>query len=141
MNKDDFIAALKNAAKKGTLMTPKHDPSNLTTTFSCYRSILSTSLASNLNVFIDSGQYTVNEYENLRYPRSPIYMEIIPASGSDFSIPASGVLANSPMASTALDRLVAASGTIQGWHLFGENSQVIQIKVKNGDLNKREPLN
>lgn len=134
MEKDDVRRHLLQADQQGKLFTPKHDPSNLSTTYPYYRSVLSHGLAQNLYDFIDSGQYRVREYRNNRYPHSPIYLEIEPYPTSMFSVPASGVGSNSPMASTKLDRIVAVSGSNQGWHLFGEDSQTIQIKVNNDDL-------
>ena len=134
INFDAFKKYLEDAAKQGTLLTPKHDPYNLGTSFSAYRTVLSHNLADNLDSFINSGKYTVNEYENYRTPNSPLYFEIIPNEDSGFNIPASGVTANSIFATSVVDRIVAVSGQSQGWHLFGEDSSVIQIKSNNGDL-------
>jgi hypothetical protein len=91
-------------------------------------------LSANLEQFIISGNYTVYEYENPQYPATPKYWEIIPDTSSPFSVPASGVNAFCPYPSTALDRLVAVSGSSQGLHLYGEDSQAIQLKVSSGDL-------
>lgn len=134
MNKDDVKKQLKQAAQNGTLLTPKHDPANLSTTYPYYRTVLSHDLTQNLDNFIDSEDYTLREYRNNKYPNSPHYLEFEPYPRSTFSVPASGVAPNSPMASTALDRIVAVSGTNQGWHLFGEDSNEIAIKVNNGDI-------
>jgi len=90
-----------------------------------------------LEEFIKSEGYDIIEYENTNYPNSPLYVEIKPYPNSTFSVPASGVLENSPLASHALDRLVAVSGSNQGWHVFGEDSHAIENKVNNGDLNKK----
>jgi len=68
------------------------------------------------------------------YPNSPLYLEIVPNSTSTFTVPASGVASHSPMASSRLDRIIAVSGTNQGWHIFGEDSQEIQIKISNNEL-------
>ena len=140
MTKNDLQTHLQNADTNGTLMTPKHDPNNLSTTYSSFRTVLSYELANSLSGFISSGQFTATEYENTKYPHSPIYIEIAPQPGSTFSVPASGVAANSPMASTALDRIIAVSGTNQGWHIFGEDSQVVQRKLSQGDLKAKGNL-
>ncbi len=138
MTFDELKNNLTQAATNGSLMTPKHDPNNLgTTVFNSCRTVLSYDLATNLNTFISSGKFTVSEYENKRLPNSPLYFEITPNPDSGFSVPASGVTANSVFASTAVDRLVAVSGQTQGWHLFGEDSSVIQRKLNNGDLIKK----
>ena len=137
MKRDNVKNYLSTAAKNNSLLTPKHDPANLSTTYDRYRTVLSHELAQNLDAFIESGEYTVREYYNRLYPDSP-YLEIEPYPGSFFSVPASGVAPNSPFASTALDRIVAVSGTNQGWHIFGEDSGEIALKVSNGDLILRE---
>jgi hypothetical protein len=134
MDKDVVKNYLSTAAQNNSLLTPKHNPANLSTTFDVYRTVLSHDLAQNLDTFIDSGEYVVREYHNNLYPNSPHYLEIEPYPGSTFSVPASGVAPNSPFASTALDRIVAVSGTNQGWHIFGEDSSEIALKVNRGNL-------
>ncbi len=134
MNIVDFKNHLLTAAQNGTLLTPKHDPYNLSTTYNCFRTVLSHDLADNLEKFISSGNFTVRQFENIRYPNSPLYFEITPLANSGFSVPASGVTSNSIFATTTLDKIIAVSGQSQGWHLFGENSSVIQTKENNGDI-------
>jgi hypothetical protein len=135
MTFNDFKNHLITAASNGTLLTPKHDPNNLgTTVFSSFRTVLSHDLAANLDTFITSGKYTVSEYENKKLPNSPLYFEITPNQDSGFSVPASGVTANSVFASTVVDKIIAVSGQTQGWHLFGEDSSIIQRKANNGDI-------
>lgn len=140
MKREEALGHLQEAAKNGTLLTPKHDPNNLGTTYANYRSVLSFELAKNLEGFINSGEFKIIEYENSVYPKSPIYLELEPAAHSSFSIPASGVSGNSPMATTALDRIVAVSGSNAGWHIFGESSSTIQQKITAGDLRNRNEL-
>lgn len=134
MTHDELKQHLEQAAKNGTLMTPKHDPANLSTTYPAFRTVLSVELAQNLEGFISSGQYQVKEYENKAYPSSSLYFEIEPTGNSTFSVPASGVAPNSPFATTTVDRIVAVSGHNQGWHIFGESSVTIQQKHLSGDL-------
>ena len=129
MTFEDFKNDLIKAANNGSLMTPKHDPDSLGTIFTSYKTVLSHELSTDLLTFINSKNYTVIEYSNLRQPRSPLYFEIIPHQNQGFDIPASGVTAYSHFASTALDRLIAVSGQTQGWHLFGENSSHNPIKT------------
>lgn len=138
MDFEELKRHLEDAAENGSLMTPKHDPANLGTTFAQYRTVLTHELAPNLETFIKSGKYSVNEFENTNSPLTPLYFEIIPDTESGFSIPASGVTAYSVFGSSVVDRLVAVSGRTQGWHVFGEDSHVINQKIRNRDLiNKR----
>lgn len=134
MTHTELKTHLEQAAKNGTLMTPKHDPGNLGTSYPDYRTVLSHDLAQNLFAFISSGDFIVTEYDNKRLPNSPLYFEIQPANNSTFSIPASGVAAHSLFATSTVDRLVAVSGHNHGWHLFGESSNTIQQKLSAGDL-------
>jgi len=129
---------LVKAAKNGTLMIPKHDPTNLKTTYKRFRTVLSHDLAPYLETFIRSGLYSVNEFENTRATNSPLYFEIIPNEESGFLITASGIQACSIFGSSVMDRLIAVSGLDEGWHVFGEDSHIIDQKILNGDLiNKR----
>src|SRR5882724_6147307 len=114
MTRDEALTHLRDAAHNGTLMTPKHDPGKLGTTYAEYRSVLSFELASNLENFINSGEFKIVEYQHAPYAASPTYLELEPTGNSNFSVPASGVPTNSPMATTALDRLVAVSGVNLG---------------------------
>ena len=134
MTRDELQRHLAQAAKDGTLLTPKHDPDNLSTIYTGYRSVLSHDLADNLELFIDSGEYTIKEYENINYPNSPLYFEIEPTGNSSFSIPGSGVPPYSPFATSALDRIIAVSGNNQGWHVHAENCITIQQNISAGTL-------
>ncbi len=125
---------LTDAVNNNTLLTPKHDPNNLNTIYSTYRSVLSHEASSSLCNLINSGNYTVHQFENTNPNHTPYYMKIIPNSGSSFSIAASGVNANSSVASTVLDSLVIVSGSSIGWHMFGVDNAEILNKVTNGDL-------
>lgn len=101
---------------------------------------MSHDLANNLETFISSGNYTLRQFENTRVPNSTLYFEITPNQNSGFNVPASGVTATSIFATSAVDKTVAASGQTQGWHLFGEDSSVIQTKEHNGDLKFKNNL-
>lgn len=140
MKRDEALNHLRSAAKNGTLLTAKHDPDNLGTTYTKYRSVLSFDVANNLEEFLASGDFKIVEYRNSHHQKSPIYLELEPDANSPFSVPASGVPGNSPMATTALDRLVAVSGHNQDWHMFGESSATIQQKRNAGDLLDRTEL-
>lgn len=141
MKFDELKRFLETAAENGSLMTPKHNPINLSTTYASYRTVLTHELAPNLELFIKSGQFSVNEYQNTHFTDSPLYFEIIPSPESGFSIPASGVTTNSIFGSSVLDRLIAVSGKTIGWHIYGEDIHVLNRKIQNGDLiNKRKIL-
>lgn len=135
MTLEEFKNYLITASNNGTLLTAKHDPYNLGTTYSCFRTVLSHDLADNLSAFLSSGKYTVTEYENKNKKHSPYYFEITPYQDSGFTVPSSGVTSNSIFASSVVDKIIAVPRrTKNDWHLFGEDSSVIQTKSNNGDL-------
>jgi hypothetical protein len=134
MNKNKLIESLIKASKDGTLLTPRHAPNNLSTTYPNYRTVLTHDLADNLDTFIASSDYVAREYRNNSYLDSPIYIEIEPSHASGFSVTASGVAPNSPLTSHAVNRLVVVSGTNQGWHVFGEDSSIIKAKEHAGEI-------
>jgi len=72
MTRDEALTHLRDAAHNGTLMTPKHDPGKLGTTYAEYRSVLSFELASNLENFINSGEFKIVEYQHAPYAASPL---------------------------------------------------------------------
>lgn len=134
MTLEEFKLQITRAATSGKLMTPKHDPKRLDTAYRSFRTVLTHELAANLENFINGGQYTVTEYENKKFQQSPQYFVIKPNPESKFYIPASGVLKAYVFGSTLVDSLVVVSGQLQGWHVFGEDSSVIESKLANGDL-------
>jgi len=134
MDKKTFIEELSKSAEDGILMTQKHNPGNLSTSYKSYRTVLSFELASKLNEFIKSGCFDVKYYEDKGAGSSKDYYEIIISSNSTFTVPASGVAPLSPIATSQCDRLVAIIGFKTGWHLFGEESIEIENKVKKGEL-------
>jgi len=139
MDKRILKKTLADASEMGTLLTPKHDPKNLTTTYAGYRSVLIPELADNLDAFFHRGEYDARLYRNSKHPDSP-YIEIQPWPESRFSVTASGVAAGSIKPYGPLDRLVAVSGTCQGWHVFGENSDRIKKKKNDGELDLIEVI-
>jgi hypothetical protein len=134
MNYTELLQEWQDAAKNNTLLTPKHDPANLSTTYSNFRSVLAPDLATGLSNFFNSDAYKVNRYSDAQRPNGPGYFEIIPASGSPFSIPGSGVQGHSPTPSQPFDRLVIVSGLVQGWHIFAHTASGIAGDVGNGRL-------
>ncbi len=132
---DEFKNHLKSAFNDGSLLVPKHDPYQVgQLIFNKPRTVLSHDLADNLESFLNSGSYSVEQFENTQQPQSPLYFVITPDPNSGFSVPASGVTAYSVVATTVVDKLIAVSGSSSGWHLFGESSAQIQANQNNGNL-------
>jgi hypothetical protein len=136
INKEELINTLKQPSVSVTLLTGKHDPNNLSNTYPNYRSVFASELAKadDLVKFIASGDYTAKEYQNKEQPNSPVFIVIKPSPNSGFSVPASGVLPYSPSPSHPLDRVIIVSGTIQGWHAYGGDSEIIKADEQAGKL-------
>ncbi len=64
------------------------------------------------------------------------YFVITPNPDSSFSVPASGIPPYSQNPTSDCDRIVAVSGYQDGWHIYGEESNKIQLKEANGKLTK-----
>jgi hypothetical protein len=132
-SKDDLIRMWNVAAESGELLIPKHNPASLGTVFAQFRTVLSHDMDQNLMTFINSRNYVIRCYQDHDPYHGDIYCEIIP-SDPRYSVPASGVPARSPVATTVCDRITAVSGADRGWHMFGENSTIIESKVAAGEL-------
>lgn len=76
MDTIDVKNQLLQAAKNNTLVTPKHDPNQLPTTYSSYRSVLSYDFYTSLEDFIDLEEYTVREYRNIRPQRVRTFIRL-----------------------------------------------------------------
>lgn len=139
MDKSDYQAAWLQAMSSGTLLTPKHDPASVGVVYVKYRTVLSNELADNLESFVQGGQFNVIEYANTNHPQSPLYVEIVPTD-PNFSVPGSGIPAYGSTPTSVCDRLIAVSGTQQGWHLHAESSAVIAGNVASGILTLGSPL-
>jgi len=139
MTKAELAEMLGQAAKDGTLLTDKHDPSKLTTTHPKPRTVIALELAPKLPEFFASLDFDVTYYQNTEYPKTPDYWEITPTS-TTFSVPASGVPPHSPTPTSQCDRLIVVSGSNQGLHIFGESSTVIEQKLHDGQLTNPQEL-
>ena len=133
MNKDEYAATWAKLAKERKLLTSKHDPADLANPQSRDRTVIAGELAPILTKFFTSMEFELTHYENPQYPATPDYFEIRPTN-SEFSVPASGVLANSTTPTTKCDRLIIVSGSQQGYHIYGESSAEIQRRLGAGTL-------
>ena len=132
MDRNQLITSWGQVAESGNLLISKHDPNDLGVVLNKYRSVISYELSSSLEGFIKSGEYTINQYADTRYPGGSGYFEIIPNAGSTFSVPGSGVPAFSTTPTEALDRLIMVYGYKLGWHVHAETSSVIQNEIATG---------
>ena len=140
MTKAEFAKLLEDRAKQGKLMTEKHDPNKLSKSHPKPRTVIASELSPQLPAFIGSLDYEVTHYEHSGFSKNPDYWEIKPMTPT-FSIPASGVPANSTTPTTQCDRLIVVSGSAQGLHIFGESRAEIEKKINSGQLKNPQPLN
>lgn len=131
MNRDDYIREWTDAARAGTLLTTKHDPSGLPVPQPGFRTITCMP-AAELERYIEAGDYSIRVYTNANPRHSPFYCELVPREAA--VVPGSGVPPMSLTPTFACDRFVAVSGAKQGWHLFAEKEAEIKAKEKDGRL-------
>jgi hypothetical protein len=132
-SRDRLVGYWSGAAAANTLLTPKHHPTGLSTTYEGFKSVLTPDLAQNLEGFIGSGNYSIAHFQNTGFPSTPDYFVIGPKDGA-FTVPGSGVYGNSSLVLWPCDRLVVVSGFNQGWHIYAELSSNIKLAQENGTL-------
>jgi len=137
--REQLISYWTGAANANTLLTPKHHPTGLVTTYAGFKSVLTPDLATNLDGFLASGNYSIAQFENRAYPATPDYIVVKPKDAG-FSVPGSGVYGHSGLVLWPCDRLVLVSGGAQGWHIYSELQSNIQLAQKNGSLVFKDTL-
>ena len=131
MDKNEMLTYWNDAIANDTFLTSKHDPSSVGTPYSGFRSVTVKSQPE-LQGFLASGDYTLRQYHNNNFPKSPDYIEIVPTNC--MMVAGSGIQPNSPVPTTTCDRFIAVSGVQQGWHLYAEQSANIKKKETDGKL-------
>lgn len=120
-----LIRGWSDAATSGSLLTAKHDPNGVVAPATSYRSVLTCPMSASLETFVQSGQYTIKQYDDQQYPKGAGYFEVVPDPPSGFNVVGSGVPSGSMAPSGSLDRLVFVSGSNQGWHVYAESASDI----------------
>lgn len=129
MNDDELRVSPLEAAGNDSLLIPKHDPQYVGVLYERYRTVLARGLAANLEGFVGSGLYDVARLRDKKFG-SEIY--VLTPTTPDFSVPGSGIRGRDPGPTHACNRLVAVSASRIGWHLFAEQSDVIEAGVADG---------
>ena len=131
MNRDDYMKAWMAASQSGNLLTPKHDPANLSTPNSRFRTVTCMSPL-DIAQYIESGDYDIRVFVNNAPKHPPHFCEIIPKEQS--IVTGSSVLPWSNTPTSGCDRFVVVSGNQLGWHLYAESSANIHAKQQAGQL-------
>ncbi len=131
MNRDDYTKAWIAAAQSGNLLTPKHDPANLSTPNSRFRTVTCMSPL-DIAQYIEFGEYDLRVFVNNDPKHPPHFCEIIPKELS--IVTGSSVLPWSNTPTSGCDRFVVVSGYQLGWHLYAESSANIHAKQQAGQL-------
>ena len=139
MTKNELAKLLEEAAKNGNLLTDKHNPEKLSDTRSKPRTVIAAELVPKLPEFFASRDFKITQYENTEFSKTPAYWEITPTKDT-YNIPASGVPAYASTPTSQCNRLIVVSGENQGLHIFGESSDVIEKKFREGKLKNRQDL-
>jgi hypothetical protein len=136
-NKQQVTSKLIILAEGGRLTTPKHDPHGLHTTYPSYRSVVSWEVMNDTTKFLSSGDFSLHVYEDKQYGADICI--VFPSAESAFNVPASGVVALSPLPTEELDCLVVVDGKKQGPHWYGDRAANILKMESTGRLvHKRE---
>ena len=131
LTRNDYLSYLTDAANSGTLLTGKHNPNNIGTTWNKDRSV-TVKPPAELTNYIASGDFDIRAYENQDARHPPCYLELIPSDAS--VVTGSGIPAYSTTPTYSCDRFVAVSGVRLGWHIFAELSTTIQARTASGVL-------
>lgn len=120
------------AYSKGTFITDKHDPYCISGYSLSTRTVLSSYARDNIMDVLTGDSFYINYLWNTIH--NSFYIVLTPKIGSKYEYPASGLTATSQCPVERLDSLVIVYGKKQGWHIFGENTQVIKEKISKGIL-------
>jgi hypothetical protein len=131
LTRSDYLRYLNDAASSGTLLTSKHDPDYLATTWPEFRRV-TVKPPNELASYIAAGDYGIRVYENKDSKFPPYFLEIIPSDPTMVAGP--GVPKFSTMLTYTYDRFVAFSGGIEGRHIYAESSARIQGLESSGSL-------
>src|SRR5689334_8697834 len=103
LTRNDYLGYLMDAAARGTLLTDKHNPDNLTNTHDKYRSITGMP-PDELASYIAAGDFDMRAYENHDPRHPPYFLELIPTNPA--VVPGSGIPAFSTTPTHACDRFI-----------------------------------
>ncbi len=116
----DFTEFVLDAYDAGTLITPKHDSSNIDTTYGTRRSIVTL----DVKALVEGGDYRVELYEDSAPNHSKDLYVIVPNNPTP--VAGSGIPPFSNTPDSSHDCLPVPSGHIQGWHVYAEDHSRIQ---------------
>ncbi len=128
MTKNELIELLFEAYKNGSLVTPKHNPKELSKVMPKFRTVISDEVYDNLYHCLETGIEKIYEYQNSK----GAYYEICLNSKYEFA--SSGVHEYCPFPFEGYNRIIAVYGEKRKWHIFGETSTKIEEKIKIGEL-------
>lgn len=131
MNRQELVNCWIGDLDNGTFLTSKHDPSGIPNAETGFRTV-TVDQSSGLKQFFTDGEYRIRKYQNIKYPKTPDYYEVVPHDSS--AVTGSGIPGGSTTPTISCDVFAVVSGVLQGNHVFAEQSANIQAKVKDGDL-------
>lgn len=136
LSKSTLSRDLVAAAKSGTLVTQKHDPQSVSVACAAGRSIIDPVVSSSMCEMFESGSFDAVEYRDGRF-KSPTFV-INPHQA--YASLGTHIPSGSTGTTGSYDRIVAVSGSKQGWHVFAENQSYFDDKLKSGSIELVGPV-
>jgi hypothetical protein len=137
MTKHEFTSQVIAAAKGGSLVTGKHDPSRASVPEPTFRTVLTPAASSSLMSELSAGNVVVTEYQSAKYPNPQYVVELTSAGVSPVGL---GIPSGSAIPTSQCDRLVFVSGSQQGWHVYADDQARLNNQVASGSLSVRSLL-
>ena len=131
--KRNLATDLLQAAESGTLLTSKHDPNSDGEAWGGYRTILTFEASASLCEMLGTESFVAVEYQDPRH-KSATY--VIEPLTSEFTPTALSMPSGSTTPDGSCDRIIAVSGSMQGWHVFGESQSVLDERVRSGSITR-----
>lgn len=134
MTKQELIKELSNALENNSLLTDKHDPNKIHVPTKKARTVISHQIVADLQSFIYKGIDKVIEYQN----NGGSYYVIFPKNIYEFA--SSGVIAYETNPFAGYDRVIAVNSKNLKWHIFGNDSSLIERDYISGQLRNPKKL-
>jgi hypothetical protein len=133
-----FWKLWKDADARGNLVDRKHDPGDVGTLRKGFRTVVAKGVLPQLKRFPITRQVHISVYEQLDRPPDEFrYCWVVDTSHAGFSVAASGIPSLGAQPTDTCDRLIAVSGAVKDFHIYGEDSQRINQRILDGKLKLR----
>ena len=130
-DKQEFIDYCVAACQNRTFVIAKHDPSRISTSYSCDRSVNCMG-EDEMEQYLQAGRFRVCVYSDSDPNHSPEFYTVLPDDQQ--VVPGSGVPAYSTTPTTQCDIFAVPTGYRKGWHCYAYESSGVAARVAEGKL-------